>query len=50
MLRILSYPKLNQFSLADLSPGRWTAGMAKRELTKLILSVELVGGGGGGDC
>jgi hypothetical protein len=24
--------------------------MAERELTKLILSVELVGGGGGGDC
>ena len=50
MLRILIYPKLHQFSEADLSPGRWTAGMAERELTKLILSVELVGGGGGGDC
>merc|ERR1719205_151342 len=36
--------------VAGLSPGRWTAGMAERELTKLILSVELVGGGGGGDC
>jgi len=37
-------------SVAGLSPGRWTSGMAERELTKLILSVELVGGGGGGDC
>jgi len=36
--------------VAGLSPGRWTAGMTERELTKLILSVELVGGGGGGDC
>jgi len=36
--------------VAGLSPGRWTSGMAERELTKLILSVELVGGGGGGDC
>jgi len=36
--------------VAGLSPGRWTAGMAERELTKLILSMELVGGGGGGDC
>merc|ERR1711970_945118 len=35
-------------SVAGLSPGRWTSGMAERELTKLILSVELVGGGGGG--
>jgi len=40
----------HSISVAGLSPGRWTSGMAERELTKLILSVELVGGGGGGDC
>jgi len=36
--------------VTSLSPGRWTASMAERELTKLILGMELVGGGGGGDC
>merc|ERR1712126_358942 len=40
----------HSISVTGLSPGRWTAGMAERELTKLILSMELVGGGGGGDC
>lgn len=36
--------------VAGLSPGRWATGVPERELTKLILGVELVGGGGGGDC
>jgi len=40
----------HSIGVTGLSPGRWTAGMAERELTKLILSVELVGGDGGGDC
>ena len=38
------------FKKTDLSPGRWATGVAERELTELILGVELVGGGGGGDC
>ena len=50
MLGAMIYPKLHRFNDNYLSPGRWTAGMAERELTKLILSMELVGGGGGGDC
>jgi len=36
--------------VTGLSPGRWAAGVAEGELAELILSVELVGGGGGGDC
>merc|ERR1719243_347715 len=36
--------------VAGLSPGRWATGVTERELTELILGVELVGGGGGGDC
>ena len=41
---------MNQISEADLSPGRWATGVPERELTELILGVELMGGGGGGDC
>ena len=37
-------------AVSHLSPGRWAAGVAEGELAELILSVELVGGGGGGDC
>merc|ERR550539_275962 len=49
-INILVRASGHSVGVAGLSPGRWTAGMAERELTKLILSVELVGGGGGGDC
>merc|ERR1719205_416608 len=49
-INILVGAGVHSVGVAGLSPGRWTAGMAERELTKLILSVELVGGGGGGDC
>ena len=36
--------------LVYLSTGGWAAGVSEGELAKLILGVELVGGGGGGDC
>jgi len=34
----------HSIGVPGLSPGRWTAGVTKRELSKLILSMELCGG------
>merc|ERR1719243_330458 len=49
-INVLVGASCHSVGVAGLSPGRWATGVAERELTKFILGVELVGGGGGGDC
>merc|ERR1719435_833887 len=49
-IKVLVGPGGHSVGVTGLSPGGRAAGVAEGELAELILGVELVGGGGGGDC